>query len=88
MIAREGVKSPAIIVVGEVVTRSDAVDVLNNLAVIASRAKQSSDVPKLDCFAALAMTNEEEKVKLLTGNDLASGDVVWWTGQGWSQRRA
>jgi uroporphyrin-III C-methyltransferase len=28
MIAREGVKSPAIIVVGEVVTRSDAVDVL------------------------------------------------------------
>jgi len=24
-------------------------------------------------------------VKLLTGNDLASGDVVWWTGQGWSR---
>jgi uroporphyrin-III C-methyltransferase len=32
MIAREGVKSPAIIVVGEVVTRSDAVDVLASLA--------------------------------------------------------
>jgi hypothetical protein len=25
-------------------------------------------------------------VKLLTGNDLPSGDVVWWTGSGWSRR--
>jgi len=24
-------------------------------------------------------------VKLLTGNDLASGDVIWWTGKGWSR---
>jgi hypothetical protein len=24
-------------------------------------------------------------VKLLTGNDLPSGDVVWWTGTGWSR---
>ncbi len=24
-------------------------------------------------------------MKLLTGNDLASGDVIWWTGQGWSR---
>ena len=24
-------------------------------------------------------------MKLLTGNDLASGDVVWWTGQDWSR---
>jgi len=24
-------------------------------------------------------------VKILTGNDLASGDVVWWTGNGWSR---
>ncbi len=24
-------------------------------------------------------------MKLLTGNDLASGDVVWWTGHGWSR---
>jgi hypothetical protein len=24
-------------------------------------------------------------VKLLTGNDLASGDVVWWTGTSWSR---
>jgi hypothetical protein len=23
-------------------------------------------------------------VKLLTGNDLASGAVTWWTGDGWS----
>lgn len=22
---------------------------------------------------------------LLTGNDLASGDVIWWTGNGWSR---
>ncbi len=25
-------------------------------------------------------------MKLLTGNDLASGDVLWWTGQGWSRK--
>jgi hypothetical protein len=25
-------------------------------------------------------------VKLLTGNDLPSGDVVWWTGKAWSRR--
>ena len=24
-------------------------------------------------------------MKLLTGNDLASGDVAWWTGSGWSR---
>jgi len=24
-------------------------------------------------------------VKLLTGNDLATGDVTWWTGDGWSR---
>lgn len=24
-------------------------------------------------------------MKLLTGNDLATGDVIWWTGQGWSR---
>lgn len=24
-------------------------------------------------------------MKILTGNDLASGDVVWWTGIGWSR---
>ena len=24
-------------------------------------------------------------MKLLTGNDLPSGDVVWWTGSGWSR---
>lgn len=23
-------------------------------------------------------------MKLLTGNDLATGDVIWWTGTGWS----
>jgi Protein of unknown function (DUF2849) len=25
-------------------------------------------------------------VNILTGNDLASGDVVWWDGKGWSRR--
>ena len=25
-------------------------------------------------------------MKLLTGNDLPTGDVVWWTGSGWSRR--
>ena len=24
-------------------------------------------------------------MKILTGNDLPSGDVVWWDGQGWSR---
>jgi hypothetical protein len=24
-------------------------------------------------------------MKILTGNDLASGDVVWWAGVGWSR---
>lgn len=24
-------------------------------------------------------------MKLLTGNDLATGDVIWWTGSGWSR---
>ena len=24
-------------------------------------------------------------MKLLTGNDLPSGDVIWWTGNGWSR---
>jgi len=24
-------------------------------------------------------------MKLATGNDLPTGDVIWWTGQGWSR---
>ena len=24
-------------------------------------------------------------MKILTGNDLPTGDVVWWDGQGWSR---
>lgn len=24
-------------------------------------------------------------MRLLTGNDLATGDVIWWTGSGWSR---
>jgi len=24
-------------------------------------------------------------VNLLTGNDLPTGDVIWWTGKGWSR---
>lgn len=24
-------------------------------------------------------------MKLLTGNDLKTGDVIWWTGSGWSR---
>lgn len=27
-------------------------------------------------------------MKLLTGNDLPSGEVVWWTGEGWSRHVA
>ena len=27
-------------------------------------------------------------MKLVTGNDLASGDVIWWTGYGWSRHIA
>jgi Protein of unknown function (DUF2849) len=25
-------------------------------------------------------------MNILTGNDLSSGDVVWWDGKGWSRR--
>ena len=25
-------------------------------------------------------------MKILTGNDLPSGDVIWWSGSGWSRR--
>lgn len=24
-------------------------------------------------------------MKILTGNDLVTGDVIWWTGDGWSR---
>ena len=24
-------------------------------------------------------------MRVLTGNDLKTGDVVWWTGEGWSR---
>ncbi len=27
-------------------------------------------------------------MKLVTGNDLVTGDVVWWTGAGWSRHVA
>lgn len=27
-------------------------------------------------------------IRLLTGNELLSGDVVWWSGDGWSPRLA
>ena len=27
-------------------------------------------------------------MKLLTGNDLVTGDVIWWTGRGWSRHVA
>lgn len=30
----------------------------------------------------------EKAVTLLTGNDLLSGDVLWWTGHGWSRHLA
>jgi hypothetical protein len=25
-------------------------------------------------------------VKILTGNDLGTGDVIWWAGDGWSRQ--
>lgn len=31
---------------------------------------------------------EGKTVKILTGNDLPTGDVVWWTGDGWSRHVA
>jgi uroporphyrin-III C-methyltransferase len=58
MIAREGVKSPAIIVVGEVVLKSDALDVIAR----SKATKQSSDAAgSLDCRATLAMTEEGDE---------------------------
>lgn len=29
-----------------------------------------------------------ERVTILTGNDLLTGDVTWWTGAGWSRHIA
>lgn len=56
MIAREGVKSPAIIVVGDVVLKSDALDVIAR----SEATKQSgARAQSLDCFAPLAMTKKE-----------------------------
>ena len=26
-----------------------------------------------------------DKIKVLSGNDLLTGDVTWWTGSGWSK---
>jgi hypothetical protein len=26
-----------------------------------------------------------ERIKVLTGNDLLTGDVIWWTGSAWSK---
>jgi uroporphyrin-III C-methyltransferase len=60
MIAREGVRSPAIIVVGDVVLRSNAIELGASQNVNASAARQSSkEADNLDWFASLAMTNEE-----------------------------
>ncbi len=56
MIVREDVKSPAIIVVGEVVLKSDALDVIVNVA------KRSNMLGEgLGCRASLAMTGTEAK---------------------------
>ncbi len=53
MIVREDVKSPAIIVVGDVVLKSDALDVIaRSMATKQSRGRAQ----KLDCHASLAMT--------------------------------
>jgi len=27
-----------------------------------------------------------DRIKVLTGNDLLSGDVTWWTGSAWSRK--
>lgn len=65
MIVREGVQSPAIIVVGDVVLKSDALDKFAQTFAIASEAKQSrladtSLATVLDCRASLAKTNRED----------------------------
>src|SRR3546814_15241065 len=33
-------------------------------------------------------TGGEYGVRIVTGNDLKTGDVIWWTGQGWSRHLA
>jgi uroporphyrin-III C-methyltransferase len=58
MIDREGVQSPAIIVVGDVVLKSDALDVIARSVA----TKQSSGTAgSLDCRATLAMTEEGDE---------------------------
>ena len=36
----------------------------------------------------MGRTGGESGVRILTGNDLKTGDVIWWTGEGWSRHLA
>lgn len=36
----------------------------------------------------MGCTGGESGVRILTGNDLKTGDVIWWTGEGWSRHLA
>src|SRR3546814_16032030 len=51
----------------------------------------SSDVCSSDLrreIGPVGSTGGEYGVRIVTGNDLKTGDVIWWTGQGWSRHLA
>src|SRR3546814_2902586 len=45
----------------------------------------SSDLREI---GPVGSTGGEYGVRIVTGNDLKTGDVIWWTGQGWSRHLA
>ena len=36
----------------------------------------------------MGLAGGEYGVRILTGNDLKTGDVIWWAGEGWSRHLA
>src|SRR3546814_19288895 len=51
----------------------------------------SSDVCSSDLrreIGPVGSTGGEYGVRIVTGNDLKTVDVIWWTGQGWSRHLA
>ena len=58
-------------------------DVQSPAIIVVGEVVELSDAE--DKLARWAALSGDDGMKLLTGNDLASGDVVWWTGSEWSR---
>ncbi len=55
------------------------------IIVVGEVVELSDAQDKLGRWARIAEIGCGGCVKLLTGNDLPTGDVIWWTGEGWSR---